>query len=57
MSFQKVIMSIMRTRTLQEVFEESKLVISQLTEEEIHEFKEAFLLFDKVVEKLRYFFE
>lgn len=47
----------MRTRTLQEVFEESKLVISQLTEEEIHEFKEAFLLFDKVVEKLRYFFE
>uniref|UniRef100_A0A1I7U3B3 Calmodulin-like protein n=2 Tax=Caenorhabditis tropicalis TaxID=1561998 RepID=A0A1I7U3B3_9PELO len=43
----RVIMSVMRTRTLQEVFEESKLVISQLTEEEIHEFKEAFLLFDK----------
>ncbi|EFO98290.1 hypothetical protein CRE_26030 [Caenorhabditis remanei] len=44
----RVIMSVMRTRTLQEVFEESKLVISQLTEEEIYEFKEAFQLFDKV---------
>uniref|UniRef100_A0A8R1E5R0 EF-hand domain-containing protein n=3 Tax=Caenorhabditis japonica TaxID=281687 RepID=A0A8R1E5R0_CAEJA len=43
----RVIMSVIRTRTLQEVFEESKMVISQLTEEEILEFKEAFLLFDK----------
>ncbi|KHJ98116.1 EF hand [Oesophagostomum dentatum] len=36
-----------QTRTLQAIFLESEQVIRQLTEQEIEEFKEAFLLFDK----------
>ncbi|VDM73507.1 unnamed protein product [Strongylus vulgaris] len=36
-----------QTRTLQAIFHESEQVIRQLTEQEIDEFKEAFLLFDK----------
>uniref|UniRef100_A0A0K0CZN1 EF hand n=1 Tax=Angiostrongylus cantonensis TaxID=6313 RepID=A0A0K0CZN1_ANGCA len=36
-----------QTRTLQAIFEESEQVIKQLNEEEIDQFKEAFLLFDK----------
>ncbi|KAK6746969.1 hypothetical protein RB195_000301 [Necator americanus] len=39
--------SSIHTRTLQAIFLESEQVIRQLTEEEIEEFKEAFLLFDK----------
>ncbi|KAK6019406.1 EF hand, partial [Ostertagia ostertagi] len=36
-----------QTRTLQAIFMESEEVIRQLTEQEIEEFKEAFMLFDK----------
>ncbi|KAJ1348231.1 hypothetical protein KIN20_003488 [Parelaphostrongylus tenuis] len=36
-----------QTRTLQAIFEESEQVIKQLNEEEIDQFKEAFVLFDK----------
>ncbi|KIH53430.1 EF hand, partial [Ancylostoma duodenale] len=39
--------SSIQTRTLQAIFQESEQVIRTLTEEEIEEFKEAFLLFDK----------
>ncbi|RCN35499.1 EF hand [Ancylostoma caninum] len=39
--------SSIQTRTLQAIFQESEQVIRTLTEEEIEEFKEAILLFDK----------
>ncbi|XGW28990.1 hypothetical protein V3C99_008641 [Haemonchus contortus] len=39
--------STVQTKTLQAIFMESEEVIRQLTEQEIEEFKEAFMLFDK----------
>ncbi|VDL80612.1 unnamed protein product [Nippostrongylus brasiliensis] len=41
------VLSSVHSRTLQAIFTESEQIIRQLTEQEIEEFKEAFLLFDK----------